>query len=69
MGPPSPFDFIKWGPRRGFDILGGNEFRLGKVLAAPKRLERGASRVPSSMGPNERPADGKFESRFKHSSD
>ena len=53
MGPPSPFDFIKWGPRRGFDILGGNEFRLRQGFGFAKTLVRGTPRVPSVTGPSE----------------
>ena len=38
-------------PRAGFDILGGNEFRLRQGFGGAKTLVRGTSRVPSEMGP------------------
>ena len=47
------------GSPRGFDILGGSEFRLRHLFCIAKQI--GAPlRVPSSMGPF-------FENRFKYS--
>ena len=47
------------GSPRGFDILGGSEFRLRQLFCIAKQI--GAPlRVPSSMGPF-------FENRFKYS--
>ena len=47
------------GSPRGFDILGGSEFRLRQLFCLAKQF--GAPlRVPSSMGPF-------FENRFKYS--